>query len=410
MLALIGGTGFDRPGIIEDPEEIDMETPYGRPSAPLIFGRLGSRPIVFLRRHGVHHEYAPHRVPYRANIWALERAGVEGIIGVATVGGIGEALLPGDLMVPDQLIDYTWGRECTYYDSPDAGVKHIDFTMPFDQALSSLLINAARRLGKTIVADGVYACTQGPRLETAAEVARYARDGANVIGMTAYPECALARELELPYAAICPIVNSAAGLRESKRAIRFEALKDAADRAAKSAVDVVEEAVLMKEALPVRDFGSPRLRKLVADMWDTMHAEGGVGIAAPQVGVSERIICFGFEASSRYPDAPAVPQTVLINPTVELLIDGTADDWEDGWEGCLSVPGMRGVVPRARRIHYTGFGLDGETIEREAQGFHARVVQHEFDHLKGIVYPMRIKDWTHFGYSDVLFPELKDQR
>ena len=108
MLALIGGTGFDRPGIIEDPEEIDMETPYGRPSAPLIFGRLGSRPIVFLRRHGVHHEYAPHRVPYRANIWALQRAGVEGIIGVATVGGIGEALLPGDLMVPDQLIDYTW--------------------------------------------------------------------------------------------------------------------------------------------------------------------------------------------------------------------------------------------------------------------------------------------------------------
>lgn len=243
MLALIGGTGFDRPGIIEDPEEIDMETPYGRPSAPLIFGRLGSRPIVFLRRHGVHHEYAPHRVPYRANIWALQRAGVEGIIGVATVGGIGEALLPGDLMVPDQLIDYTWGRECTYYDSPDAGVKHIDFTMPFDQALSALLISAARRLGKTIVADGVYACTQGPRLETAAEVARYARDGANVIGMTAYPECALARELELPYAAICQIVNSAAGLRESKRAIRFEALKDAADRAAKGAVDVVEEAV-----------------------------------------------------------------------------------------------------------------------------------------------------------------------
>ena len=116
------------------------------------------------------------------------------------------------------------------------------------------------------------------------------------------------------------------------------------------------EPVLMKEALPVRDFGSPRLRKLVADMWDTMHAEGGVGIAAPQVGVSERIICFGFEASSRYPDAPAVPQTVLINPTVELLLEGTADDWEDGWEGCLSVPGMRGVVPRARRIHYTGFG------------------------------------------------------
>ena len=168
--------------------------------------------------------------------------------------------------------------------------------------------------------------------------------------------------------------------------------------------------VLMQEAKSVQDFGSPRLMKLVADMWDTMHAEGGVGIAAPQVGVSESIICFGFQSSNRYPDAPAVPQTVLINPTVELLLEGSQDDWEDGWEGCLSVPGMRGVVPRAKRIRYTGFSLKGEPIERVAKGFHARVVQHEFDHLKGIVYPMRIKDWKQFGYSDVLFPDLKDQR
>ena len=243
MLALIGGTGFDRPGIIHDPEEVEIETPFGRPSAPLIFGRLGSRLVVFLRRHGVHHEFAPHRVPYRANLWALKKAGVEGVIGVATVGGIGDALLPGDLMVPNQLIDYTWGREVTYYDSPEAGVKHIDFTHPFDEKLGRLLVDSARRMGKTIFADGVYACTQGPRLETAAEVARYARDGANVIGMTAYPECALARELELPYAAICPIVNSAAGLRESKRVICFESLKEAAERAAMDAVEVVEEAV-----------------------------------------------------------------------------------------------------------------------------------------------------------------------
>lgn len=129
------------------------------------------------------------------------------------------------------------------------------------------------------------------------------------------------------------------------------------------------EPVLMKEALPVQDFGSPRLRKLVADMWDTMHAEGGVGIAAPQVGVSERIICFGFEASSRYPDAPAVPQTVLINPTVELLIDGTADDWEDGWEGCLSVPGMRGVVPRASEFATPALDLTARPSSEKPKGF-----------------------------------------
>lgn len=129
------------------------------------------------------------------------------------------------------------------------------------------------------------------------------------------------------------------------------------------------EPVLMKEALPVRDLGSPRLRKLVADMWDTMHAEGGVGIAAPQVGVSERIICFGFEASSRYPDAPAVPQTVLINPTVELLLEGTADDWENGWEGCLSVPGMRGVVPRASEFATPALDWTARPSSEKPKGF-----------------------------------------
>ena len=129
------------------------------------------------------------------------------------------------------------------------------------------------------------------------------------------------------------------------------------------------EPVLMKEALPVRDFGSPRLRKLVADMWDTMHAEGGVGIAAPQVGVSERIICFGFEASSRYPDAPAVPQTVLINPTVELLLEGTADDWEDGWEGCLSVPGMRGLCLVPGEFTTPALDLTARPSSEKLKGF-----------------------------------------
>lgn len=164
------------------------------------------------------------------------------------------------------------------------------------------------------------------------------------------------------------------------------------------------EPVLMNEALEVKDFGSDRLRRLVADLWDTMAVEGGIGIAAPQVGASVRIICFGLpegEASAH----GGVPRTVLINPTVEPV----GDDVESGWEGCLSLTGLRGVVPRWKRIRYAGFTLEGERIEREAEGFHARVVQHEFDHLEGILYPMRITDWRCFGYTDVLFPPKPDE-
>ena len=164
------------------------------------------------------------------------------------------------------------------------------------------------------------------------------------------------------------------------------------------------EPVLMNEALEVKDFGSDRLRRLVADMWDTMAQEGGIGIAAPQVGASERIICFGLPEGGA-PARGGVPRTVLINPTLEPL----GDEVESGWEGCLSVPGLRGVVPRWKRIRYAGFTLEGERIEREAEGFHARVVQHEFDHLEGILYPMRITDWRSFGYTDVLFPPKPDE-
>ncbi|MDO5531399.1 S-methyl-5'-thioinosine phosphorylase [Sutterella sp.] len=249
MLALIGGTGFENDGIITDCDEVLVETPWGAPSAPLVFGCLGGEEVIFLRRHGARHEWAPHRIPYRANLWALKKAGATGVIGVGTVGGIGEAMTAGTLMVPDQLLDYTWGREHTYYDSPEAGVKHIDFTLPFDENLSGLLVRAARRTGNTIVEGGCYACTQGPRLETAAEVQRFARDGANVIGMTLYPECALARELELPYAGLCVSVNSAAGLRESRKVIRFEALAEAVNRAVAGAVEVVREALRLEREL-----------------------------------------------------------------------------------------------------------------------------------------------------------------
>lgn len=149
-------------------------------------------------------------------------------------------------------------------------------------------------------------------------------------------------------------------------------------------------------------FGSPELLALINDLKDTMAAAQGAGLAAPQVGVDLAIVIFGFGRSQRYPDAPPVPETVLINP----LITPLSELEEEGWEGCLSVPGLRGVVPRWARIRYSGFDVQGQPIEREAEGFHARVVQHECDHLIGQLYPMRVRDFSRFGYTSVLFPEL----
>ena len=160
------------------------------------------------------------------------------------------------------------------------------------------------------------------------------------------------------------------------------------------------DARLARVAEPVTDFGTPALRELVADMFETMRALDGAGLAAPQIGVNLRLVIFGFGRNARYPDAPPVPETVLVNPWITPL----DAELEDGWEGCLSVPGLRGVVPRHRRIRYGGFDIDGAPIEREAEGFHARVVQHECDHLDGILYPARIRDFTRFGFTEVLFP------
>jgi peptide deformylase len=159
--------------------------------------------------------------------------------------------------------------------------------------------------------------------------------------------------------------------------------------------------VLLKQSAPVENFDTPSLHDLIMDMRDTMEAMSGAGIAAPQIGVSSQVVIFGVESSPRYPDAPSVPFTVLVNPTVEPLTEET----EDGWEGCLSVPGMRGVVPRFKRIRYSGFDQYGNAIDREVDGFHARVVQHECDHLNGILYPMRIRDLRTFGFNAELFPD-----
>jgi peptide deformylase len=160
------------------------------------------------------------------------------------------------------------------------------------------------------------------------------------------------------------------------------------------------DARLLERAQPVTQFGTPQLRELVADMQDTMRALEGAGLAAPQIGVGLQVVIFGVDANPRYPDAEPVPQTLLINPVLTPL----ADDMEEGWEGCLSVPGMRGLVPRHTQLRYSGFDIDGKPVERSASGFHARVVQHEVDHLMGVLYPMRIRDLRNFGFSEVLFP------
>lgn len=159
---------------------------------------------------------------------------------------------------------------------------------------------------------------------------------------------------------------------------------------------------LLRVAPPVTAFNTPQLDALVQDLFDTMHAANGAGLAAPQIDEDIQVVIFGFASNQRYPDAPPVPQTVLCNPVIEPLSDAQ----EEGWEGCLSVPGLRGVVPRFTHIRYHGFDAQGRPIEREAQGFHARVVQHECDHLFGRLYPTRMRDLTKLGYTSVLFPDL----
>jgi peptide deformylase len=162
------------------------------------------------------------------------------------------------------------------------------------------------------------------------------------------------------------------------------------------------DARLLRQAEPVAQFNTPELHALIEDMFDTMRDANGAGLAAPQIGVNLQIAIFGFKQNPRYPDAPQVPETVLINPVLTPL----SDDMVEDWEGCLSVPGLRGMVPRWSRLHYKGFDQYGNLISRDVDGFHARVVQHECDHLAGILYPMRIKDFSRFGFVDILFPEL----
>lgn len=219
MLGIIGGSGLNRLAELEAPQRVVMTTPFGAPSSALTVGMLHGTEVVFLARHGEGHTIAPHRINYRANIQALYAQGVRNIIAVATVGGIRNDLAPGTLLAPDQIIDYTHGREATFFDGVYQPLRHIDFTRPFHGAMRLRLLKAAVASGEVVQDGGVYGATQGPRLETAAEIDRMERDGADIVGMTGMPEAVLARELGLEYAMLCVVVNAAAGRGSNAEAV-----------------------------------------------------------------------------------------------------------------------------------------------------------------------------------------------
>jgi 5'-deoxy-5'-methylthioadenosine phosphorylase len=221
MLAIIGGSGLTQLGNLDVTFRKAVRTPYGEPSGAITFGRLRGREVMFLARHGYGHTIPPHEVNYRANIWALREEGATEIVSVASVGGIRADLGPGTLVVPHQIIDYTWGRRATFFEGGDVPVTHIDFTLPYSDAVRERLLAAAQACGETISDSAVYAATQGPRLESASEIDRLERDGADIVGMTGMPEAALARESDLPYAALAVVVNHAAGRGASSAGIRF---------------------------------------------------------------------------------------------------------------------------------------------------------------------------------------------
>jgi len=222
MLGIIGGTGLTQLANLNITRRQLIRTPYGEPSGPLSFGEIGGDTVVFLPRHGNGHTIPPHAVNYRANIWALQSEGVKDIVAVATVGGIHTDLAPGTLALPSQIIDYTHGRKTSFHDGVELPVRHIDFTEPYCPDMRELCKQAAAATGEHLIDGGVYACVQGPRLETAAEINRLERDGASMVGMTGMPEAALARELDMHYAAICPVANYAAGRGSSLHGIKYE--------------------------------------------------------------------------------------------------------------------------------------------------------------------------------------------
>jgi len=210
-LAIIGGSGFTRMESLKITRREVVSTPYGEPSSPLIHGIFEGIEVVFLPRHGAGHTIPPHKVNYRANIWAIKHIDVDYVVGMATVGGIRDDMIPSAIAIPDQIIDYTWGRGHTFFELDLAQVTHIDFTEPFCSELRDALIKAADSAGLEIIKNGTYGATQGPRLETAMEIKRMQNDGCDIVGMTGMPEAGLARELGLCYAHCSVVANRAAG-------------------------------------------------------------------------------------------------------------------------------------------------------------------------------------------------------
>ena len=222
MIAVIGGSGLTQLANLEITRRQIVRTPYGEPSGHLTFGHIGDRDVVFLARHGYGHTLAPHEVNYRANLWAIHAQKVTRVIAIATVGGISPDLGAGTIVVPDQIIDYTWGRPSTFFEGAEQPVTHVDFTYPYSEELRKLALASAKEAGVAVVDGGTYAAVQGPRLETKAEIDRLERDGATMVGMTGMPEAALARELGLAYAHLCVVVNPAAGRGASARTVSIE--------------------------------------------------------------------------------------------------------------------------------------------------------------------------------------------
>ena len=250
MLAIIGGRDLTTLSCLDVSHREVVRTPYGEPSGALVFGQICGRPAMFLPRHGYGHTIPPHVVNYRANLWALHHHKASGIISVASVGGIRADLQPGDIVIPHQIIDYTWGRKATFFEGNGTPVTHVDFTEPYDQSLPCRISEAGKALGIAIKDGGVYAATQGPRLETAAEVNRLERDGADLVGMTGMPEAVLARELGIPYAAISVVANHAAGRGSSANGIRFESLEAVLQEAMGRVCAVIESLVATASDCP----------------------------------------------------------------------------------------------------------------------------------------------------------------
>lgn len=261
MLAIIGGTGLTRLSTLAVRHREVIRTPYGEPSAALVFGDVAGHPAIFLARHGHGHTIPPHRVNYRANLWALREQGASAVLAVASVGAI-RGCVPGDLVLPHQIIDYTWGRPNTFFDGGDQQVVHVDFTHPYSQPLREICAAAAKSGDIALIEGGVYGAVSGPRLETAAEIDRMERDGATIVGMTGMPEAVLARELGVPYASVCVVVNHAAGRGDSVAIVSMESIANVLETAMDRVRALIEH-VVPRVPLPPRETAVARRETVI---------------------------------------------------------------------------------------------------------------------------------------------------